>query len=261
MDTIITVDNDIIGEIDDIKDFINSKRPFPIPTLKSLVVAMNNAYSTHNVTTINDDIRETQIVLEGMTIGCQSVKEHFKNINCVDAIYFLTDIANTKGTISEWDIKGLHQLVLRNVDNSNAGRYRDCNVYISGASSTPPDYVVVPDYMQQLVKEYESWQDYHPIVRASLLHGELVKIHPFIDGNGRTSRLLMNIDLMRDGYVPIVITKENRPIYYDSLDRAHSTNDYTDFINLVSISELKMLKRYLEMLDIPVAKEKTLKKC
>ena len=94
---------------------------------------------------------------------------------------------------------------------------------------------------------YDEWHKYHPIVRAALLHGELVKIHPFIDGNGRTSRLVMNMELMRSGYVPVIIKKDNRLKYYEALDKAHTTGDYTDFVKLVTEAENEMLDRYLSV--------------
>ena len=96
---------------------------------------------------------------------------------------------------------------------------------------------------------YDDWDKYHPIVRASLLHGELVKIHPFIDGNGRISRLIMNMDLMRSGYVPAIIKKDNRLKYYEALDKAHIIRDYTDFVKLVTETENEMLDRYLSVAD------------
>lgn len=92
---------------------------------------------------------------------------------------------------------------------------------------------------------YDEWDKYHSIVRAALLHGELVKIHPFIDGNGRTSRLIMNMELMRSGYVPVIIKKDDRLKYYEALDKAHTTGDYTDFVKLVTEAENEMLDRYL----------------
>ena len=96
---------------------------------------------------------------------------------------------------------------------------------------------------------YDEWDKYHSIVRAALLHGELVKIHPFIDGNGRTSRLIMNMELMRCGYVPVIIKKDNRLKYYEALDKAHTTGDYTDFVKLVTEAENEMLDRYLSVVE------------
>ena len=102
--------------------------------------------------------------------------------------------------------------------------------------------------MEKLIINYDEWNKYHPIVRAALLHGELVKIHPFIDGNGRTSRLIMNMELMRSGYAPVIIKKDNRLKYYEALDKVHTTGDYTDFVKLVTEAEKEMLDRYLEVL-------------
>ena len=150
--------------------------------------------------------------------------------------------------ISEWNIKNIHQLILKDIDNENAGRYRKENVTIKGATHIPPDYLKVPELMEKLILTYNTWSEYHPIIQAALLHGELVKIHPFVDGNGRTSRLLMNLVLMNNGYNPVIIKKESRLKYYEALDKAHITGNYTDFVKLVTKLEIEMLKKYLELL-------------
>ena len=119
---------------------------------------------------------------------------------------------------------------------------------IKGANHNPPDYLLIHELMENLIINYNSWEKYHPIIRATLLHGELVKIHPFIDGNGRTSRLLMNLVLMKLGYTPVIIKKEERLKYYEALDKAHTTKDYTDFIKLVNELEIETLNRYLQLI-------------
>ena len=106
----------------------------------------------------------------------------------------------------------------------------------------------IPELMEKLVLTYETWNEYHPIIKSALLHGELVKIHPFVDGNGRTSRLLMNLDLMNSGYNPVIIKKESRLKYYEALDKAHTTGNYTDFVKLVTKLEVEILKKYLDLL-------------
>ena len=111
--------------------------------------------------------------------------------------------------------------------------------------------------MGRLVLTYNNWREYHPIIQAALLHGELVKIHPFIDGNGRTSRLLMNLVLMNKGYNPVIIKKESRLKYYEALDKAHITGNYTDFVKLVTKLEIEMLKKFLELLQESSLREKT----
>ena len=196
-----------------------------------------------------ETLKETKVVLEGITIGGKSVREHLEAINHENAIEYLEELIGTKSEISEWNIKGLHQLVLKGIDDENAGRYRNHNVIISGAQHRPPEYIKVPELMEKLMMNYDEWDKYHPIVRVALLHGELVKIHPSIDGNGRTSRLIMNMDLMRSGYVPVIIKKDNRLKYYEALDKAHTTGDYTDFVKLVTEAENEMLDRYLSVLE------------
>ena len=193
-------------------------------------------------------LRETQVVLEGITVGGKSLKEHLEVINHEQAILFLDDLIKDKEPITEWNIKNINQLVLKEIDDDNAGKYRDENVKIKGATHIPPDYLIVPELMEKLIINYEDWKKYHPIIRAALLHGELVKIHPFVDGNGRTSRLVMNLSLMNSGYLPVIVKKEKRLEYYNALDKAHTTGDYTDFVKLVNELEIEMLNKYLELL-------------
>ena len=144
----------------------------------------------------------------------------------------------------------MHQIILKDIDNVNAGKYRMENVLIGGAIHTPPDYLMVPIQMQKLVYEdNQEWIQYHPVVRAALLHGEFVKIHPFVDGNGRTARLLLNLVLMLNGYPPIVIKKENRLAYYEALDTAHTTLNYSKFIHLIATLVLEAEQLWLNILN------------
>lgn len=230
---------------------LNNKRPLSKEASKSLQDSINLewTYNSNGIEGNTLTLKETKVVLEGITIGGKSVREHLEAINHENAIEYLEDLLRDKNEVSEWNIKGLHQLILKGIDDSNAGKYRNDNVMISGANHIPPEYIKVPELMEKLIINYEDWNEYHPIIRASLLHGELVKIHPFIDGNGRTSRLIMNMDLMKSGYVPVIIKKENRLKYYEALDKAHTTDDYTDFVKLVTEAENEMLDRYLSIVE------------
>ena len=247
---IINVENDFFDEVDNLKKKLDSKRPIPKETLKSLKESINLewTYNSNGIEGNTLTLRETQVVLEGITVGGKSIKEHLEAINHEQAILFLDELVKEDNPITEWNIKNIHQLILKEIDNENAGKYRKENVTIKGAAHIPPDYITVPELMEKLILNYKTWNIYHPIVKATLLHGELVKIHPFIDGNGRTSRLIMNLDLMNSGYNPIIIKKEDRLKYYEALDKAHATYDYTDFVKLVTKLEIEMLKKYLELL-------------
>ena len=247
---IIDLDDNYFDEVDSLKRELDSKRPIPKETLKSLKESINLewTYNSNGIEGNTLTLRETQIVLEGITVGGKSIKEHLEAINHEKAILFLDDLVKDNEPISEWNIKNIHQLILKDIDNENAGRYRKENVTIKGATHIPPDYLKVPELMEKLILTYNTWNEYHPIIQAALLHGELVKIHPFVDGNGRTSRLLMNLDLMNSGYNPVIIKKESRLKYYEALDKAHITGNYTDFVKLVTKLEIEMLKKYLELL-------------
>ena len=247
---IIDLDDNYFDEVDSLKKELDSKRPIPKETLKSLRESINLewTYNSNGIEGNTLTLRETQVVLEGITVGGKSIKEHLEAINHEKAILFLDDLVKDNEPISEWNIKNIHQLILKDIDNENAGRYRKENVTIKGATHIPPDYLKVPELMEKLILTYNTWSEYHPIIQAALLHGELVKIHPFVDGNGRTSRLLMNLVLMNNGYNPIIIKKESRLKYYEALDKAHTTGNYTDFVKLVTKLEIEMLKKYLELL-------------
>ncbi len=249
-DFIINLDANYFDEVDKLKTELDSKRPIPKETLKSLKESINLewTYNSNGIEGNTLTLRETQVVLEGITIGGKSIKEHLEAINHERAIIYLEDLVKDNKPITEWNIKSIHQLILKGIDDENAGRYRRENVTIKGAVHIPPDYTKIPELMEKLILNYETWNKYHPIIQAALLHGELVKIHPFVDGNGRTSRLIMNLDLMNHGYNPVIVKKENRLEYYEALDKAHTTGNYTDFVKLINKLEIEMLNKYLALL-------------
>lgn len=190
-------------------------------------------------------LKETKVALEGITIGGKTLREHFEAINHRDAILMVEELVEKQQPLDEWAIKNLHQLVLKNIDTENAGRYRDVNVLISGAEHRPPNALQVPEQMAA----FSAWcsnhaLQLHPVERAARIHGEFVKIHPFVDGNGRTSRLLMNLELMKAGFPATVIEVAQRLDYYQALDHAHCGSDYTDFINLLAKAVEKSFATY-----------------
>jgi len=247
---IIDLPTNYFEEIDNKLAKLNSKRPLPEATLKSLKESniLDWTYNSNAIEGNTLTLRETKVVLEGITIGGKSVNEHLEVINHKEAILFLEDLVNKDEDITEWNIKNIHALILKEIDSANAGIYRKQNVQISGATKKPCDYTKVPEEMEKLVLKYNDWKEYHPIIRSALLHGEFVFIHPFIDGNGRTARLLMNFEAMKSGYLPIIIRKEIRIKYYDALDKAMTTHDYTDFIKILVEEENKILDQYLEII-------------
>ena len=248
---IINISNDFFEELDEKKAILDSKRPLPKETLKSLEENFKLEW-TYNSNAIEGNtltLKETKVVLEGITIGGKTMREHLEAINHKEAIEFLEELINDNSELSEMDIKNIHALVLKGIDDENAGRYRTENVIISGASHIPPESVIVPELMEKLIYRYDEWKErYHPIIVAALLHAEFVKIHPFIDGNGRTARLLMNFEAMKNGYPPIIIKTEQRHSYYDALDKGAMTGNYTDFVKMVTKQAEEMLDLYLKLI-------------
>lgn len=239
-------------QVDKKKKIIDSYRPFPSSVVKQLQEKLTIEWTYHSNAIEGNTLTlsETKVVLEnGITIKGKSLKDHLETINHKDAIEFIGELVKKDERLTEYDIRSIHQLILKEIDPINAGKYRTENVLISGAKHLPPAYLDVPLEMQKLIKQYHDWQMLHPLVRACYLHGEFVKIHPFIDGNGRTARLLLNFELIKNGYPPIVIKNENRAEYYDALDKAHTTNDYSDFITMVVNLLNESEEQYLYLLE------------
>ncbi len=225
------------SKIDAMKKSIDEHRPLSTHITKSLreKLIVDWTYNSNAIEGNTLTLSETKVVLEGITIGGKSVIEHLEAINHKEAIGYLETIIKEKKDLTEGILKNIHQLILKDIDNHNAGKYRNKNVTISGANHVPPNHMLVSELMQKLFAEYDrEWNHYHPVIKACLLHGEFVKIHPFIDGNGRTARLLLNFELMKHGFPPIVITKDRKAQYYEALDKAHTSLDYSEFINLLA---------------------------
>ncbi|BCD99222.1 Fic family protein [Marinagarivorans cellulosilyticus] len=237
------------NELDTLKAQYDALRPLPEHTVKSLheKLVLDWTYNSNAIEGNTLTLKETKVVLEGITVGGKLMREHFEAINHKEAIDFVEDIVSQKDPLSESLIKSIHHLVLKQIDDKNAGAYRKQNVLISGAEHRPPEHFKVPDEIQQLVESYNN-SNLHPLESAARLHVDFVKIHPFIDGNGRTARLLMNFELMRNGLLPVVIQVKDRLAYYEALDTAHTTNDYSLFIDMVASEEVATLKMCLELI-------------
>jgi Fic family protein len=236
-------------QIDQLKKRLDQKRPFPKSVIQNLHdhLVVEWTYHSNSIEGNTLTLTETKVVLEdGITIGGKSVKEHLEALNHREAIFLLEDIVKKKEVFSEKVIKELHAVILRGIDTPNAGVYRKVNVLISGARHTLPDYLQVEEQMHDLITWYHSEaQQLHPVERAARLHSFFVQIHPFIDGNGRTARLLLNLELLQSGFVPIVIKKEQRLAYYQALDHSHVEGNFNDFIQMIADLERERLEFYL----------------
>jgi Fic family protein len=197
-------------------------------------------------------LQETDLVVNhGLTISGKTMREHLEAINHQHAIDFVKTIAQEKKPISERDIMQIHSLVLRGIDPEEAGRIRRHAVIISGARHVPPP----PEHLREELDSFMKWYkrgfyQVHPVLFAADVHHRFVSIHPFIDGNGRTSRLLMNLHLLQHGYPIANISGEasSRLKYYDALEGARNEESLNVFRELI-IDALKIsFKRWLEAL-------------
>ena len=197
-------------------------------------------------------LQETDLVVnEGLTISGKSMREHLEAINHQEAIVYMKDLASKNTPIRERDVLALHNLILRGIDPENAGRYRQVQVMITGSKHMPPPPYLVPVQMEAFftwLSKAES--QLHPVVLAAEAHQRLVTIHPFIDGNGRTSRLLMNLILLRFGFVIANIKGDlsTRKKYYHALEQAQTESQKQEFITFILEQENQALVRYLEIL-------------
>lgn len=170
---------------------------------------------------------ETALVVEkGLTIGGKSITEHLEATNHALAIDFIKEqIKRRVNQINEKDILKIHEIILSNISKEDAGFYRRVPVRISGSAVILPN----PHKVQELMDQFCSWikikSKLHPVEFAAEAHYQLVTIHPFIDGNGRTARLLMNMMLMMHGYPPAIIRKKDRLAYILALERAQLLTD------------------------------------
>ena len=205
---------------------------------------------THNSTAIEGNtltLMETKVVLEdGISIGGKQLREIYEVINHKKAYDYVKKCISENKPLDENIVKDLHAILTENI--IVGGIYRNQEVRISGAGFTPPSgnemYMQIKEFYQDLNNK----SDLNPIELAAWTHAEFVRIHPFIDGNGRTSRLLMNYQLMSRGFLPISVDKEKRLDYYNALEKYAVKKDLQPFIDFVAVLEEMQLDEYLNLI-------------
>ena len=247
--------NVMLKEVDVLKEQLSALRPLPEEALKKIQDALDieYTYESNRIEGNTLTLQETALVVnEGVTISGKSMREHLEAINHTEAISYIKDIAKQDIEISERTIKEIHALILHGIDRENAGRYRPVPVMISGSTHMPPQPYLIEKQMEDFILRFKQMEKekVHPVLIAAYLHDELVRIHPFIDGNGRTSRLLMNLYLLRNGYVIITLKGSNdaKVSYYMALEKSHTEHLPEDFQKLVVEAEIAALQKYLSIM-------------
>jgi Fic family protein len=236
---------------------LDALRPLPASALRRLgeSLTVEWIYNSNAIEGNTLTLRETQLILEtGLTIGGKSLREHFEVINHREAIEYVRALTLVDEPMTPFHVRQIHRLVLTRIDDESAGQYRNVPVRIAGTNYQTPDAWEVP----RLMDEWGDWLngpaiELHSIERAALAHHRLVAIHPFIDGNGRTARLAMNLLLMRHGYPPTIILRVNRRQYYRVLAQADAgARQYTPqpsdtpLMNFIGRAVERSLTLYLE---------------
>ncbi len=230
----------------------SSKRPLNQLQLKKMeeYFNLNYTYESNRIEGNTLTLQETYLVVnDGITVGGKSVREHLEAINHAEAISYLGEIIQNKTVFSERVLKEIHYLILKGIDRENAGVYRAIGVRISGSSHLPPEPYLLNPLMEEVFVYYkENKSILHPVILAAEMHERIVRIHPFIDGNGRTCRLIMNLILMQHGY-PIANIKgelENRLRYYNALETASEDNKNA-FHTLIAETVIHALKEHIAL--------------
>ncbi len=239
----------LLNRLEQKKQLLDALRPLPAGAVRRLreQLLVEWTYHSNAIEGNTLTLRETQFILEtGLTIGGKSLREHFEVVNHKEAIEYVEALAISSEPITPFHVRQVHRIVLTRIDDENAGQYRTVQARIAGSDHQTPESWEVPHAMD----EWGAWlqtsaQRLHAIERAALAHHRLAAIPPFIDGNGRTARLIMNLLLLRDGYPPTVILRENRRQYYSVLAQADRGRQAA-LINFVARAVERSLNLYLD---------------
>ncbi len=237
---------ELFVEVDALKAELDKRRPLTQGELQRLREEFLIEY-TYNSNAIEGNtltLQETALVLEGVTIDKKPLKDHLEAVGHRDAFLYVQDLVKNNVPFSESIIKQIHTLVLMDRPDDR-GVYRRIPVRIMGAYHVPPDPILVPGQMEKLVAEFTGDKKLHPLKRAALFHLKFEGIHPFVDGNGRTGRLIMNLMLMQAGYPPINVKYSDRKRYYEAFDAYYRDQQESSMIDILSELTIECLKRYM----------------
>jgi Fic family protein len=239
----------ILKEVDNLQEKINQSRPLDPKLLQRIreYFQIGTIYSSNALEGNTLTETETKVVLEdGITIGGKPLKDHLEAIGLNNAFNLIYKYSDDK-SITEGNIKDLHKLFYTGIDEENAGKYRTVQAIITGSKYTLPKPEDIQNLMTKFVSRFEELkQTIHPVEAAAIAHKEFVFIHPFVDGNGRVARLLMNLVLLQSGYTIAIIPPILRSQYIQALEKAHK--DDSDFTNLIAQCVKETQKDYLRLL-------------
>lgn len=241
----------ILAQIDRKKQELDRRRPLTKGELERLTEEFTVEY-TYNSNAIEGNtltLRETDLVLRGLTIDQKPLKDHMEAVGHKEAFDFVRELVKEKAPLTESIIKQIHYLVLAD-KKDDRGVYRRVPVRIMGAHHEPAQPYLIEPKMEQLLRDYAANKE-HTVTKLARFHIEFEGIHPFVDGNGRTGRLLVNLELMKAGYPPIDIKFTDRVAYYNAFDEYHMKHNisametlFAGYINTRMNAFLQILQEY-----------------
>ena len=244
----------MLEKINNLLKKINGYRPLTEWEIKRLrdEFLIDFTYNSNAIEGNTLTLQETALVLqEGITIDKKPLKEHLEVIGHKEAFSYIEELVKEKIPLSENNIKDIHSIVLMDKPQDR-GKYRRMPVTILGAVHEPPQPYLVPVLMEKLINEYnEEMKDKHIIEKVALFHLQFEAIHPFIDGNGRTGRLIINFELMKEGYPPINIKFKDRKRYYNCFTDFYLNNSNPQMLmEMIEEYVQEELERYISVLEM-----------
>ena len=240
----------LLEETDKLQKQINRKRPLKqkrIQLLKNYYL-VGLTYTSNSLEGNSLTESETKVVIEeGLTIGGKHLRDHLEAQGHAQAYEYMFSLVSKKG-ITTKEILLLHKLFYEKIDGENAGKYREVEILITGSKYSFPKPKDIEKLMKNFQKDIKKYlKEEHPVVAAAKIHKDFVNIHPFVDGNGRIARLIMNLILLQNKYNVTIVPTILRAQYMQSLEKAHT--DDTDFIILISKCLIESQREWLRLLN------------
>lgn len=234
----------LLEQIDALKKQLDSCRPLTPAEVEAIreVFLVEHTYNSNAIEGNTLTLQETALVLQGITIDRKPLKDHLEAVGYKEAFQYVEELAKQDKPLTEFEIKSIHSLVLADRPEDK-GTFRRVNVRIAGAMTEPVQPYLIEPKIEELLEDYKNWaQTMHVVERVALFHLRFESIHPFIDGNGRTGRLLMNLQLIKEGLPAVNIKYSDRHSYYDAFDeyaRNNSADAMTKLIGEAVVARLR----------------------
>lgn len=242
----------ILNEIDSLKEKLDAFRKSDSFKITQ-AFELEYTFESNRIEGNTLSLHETDLVInEGLTISGKSMREHLEAINHIEAIGYVKQLIDRNFPFNERELLSVHNLILRGINPEEAGRYRRVQFVINGSTHLPPEPSSLPKEMEDYFIWYsENKGKLHPVILAAEMHQRLLTIHPFLDGNGRASRLVMNLILLQNGYAIANINGDDksRMSYHQVLETSITSDNKEDFLLFIAQIEKECLKRYLGIIN------------